>query len=261
LVVGLLAAGFLPTLLTGQLLVDMTAHTLAGERLKTTGQIYSSYPGDLVPYKYAPWFAALWIPLTFIPTAVVGALWLTTLVGSAAWLLWRAPWWLAVFAGPFVAWGAAIGNAGPLLYAVLAAAASTRAAGYAIGAVASLKAFPILLVLTLLRTHRWRDAVIACVTAVALAAPMLWFDLSGYQVSAEGPRSIFNVLGAWAWGMGAVAGCAIALWRPRWGTGGLAVVLANPRFQWYDLGYLLIEPRPVRTPRSVGRYEQDGTDT
>jgi hypothetical protein len=69
---------------------------------------------------------------------------------------------------------------------------------------------------------------------------MLLFDLSTYQVSSEGPHSINNVLGPVAWGVSAIAGLILALVRPSWRNAGLAVILANPRFQWYDLGYLLV---------------------
>jgi len=240
LVAGLLVAGLAPTLRDGHLLDDMTAYTLAADRLLHGEQIYASYPGDLVPYKYAPWFAGLWVPLTFAPEPLLGPVWLGLSLASAGWLLWRAPWWLAIIAGPFVAWGAAIGNAAPLLFAVLAVALPTRAAAVVIGAIVSLKAFPILLLIPLVVDRRWREVVLAVAVAALLAAPMLLFDLSTYQVSSEGPHSINNIFGPIAWVVSAIAGLTFALMRPSWRTAGLAVILANPRFQWYDLGYLLI---------------------
>ncbi|MGE5290667.1 MAG: hypothetical protein ACM3ML_26445, partial [Micromonosporaceae bacterium] len=142
LVGGLLLAGFLPTIRDGHLLHDMGVYTGAAQGLLHGEPIYASHPGDLAPYKYAPWFAVAWIPLTYLPQPLLGSLWLGTLVGATGWLLWRAPWWLAILAGPFVAWGAAIGNVAPLLFALLALVLPTRGAAVAIGAAASLKAFP-----------------------------------------------------------------------------------------------------------------------
>lgn len=247
LVGGLLLAGFLPTIRDGHLLHDMGVYTGAAHGLLHGEPIYASRTGDLVPYKYAPWFAVAWIPLTVLPQPVLGSLWLGTLVCATGWLLWRAPWWLAIISGPFVAWGAAIGNVAPLLFALLALVLPTRGAAVAIGAAASLKAFPILLVIPLLTQRRWREALAAVVVALLLVAPMLLFDLSGYQTSPEGPHSIYNLLGPVAWAVTAAAGLAIAVLRGSWRSGGLAVLLANPRFQWYDLGYLLIgHPRKVR---------------
>lgn len=244
LVAGLLLAGFTPTIRDGHLLDDMATYTQAAERIINGEAIYASYLGDLTPYKYAPWFAVLWIPLTLIPSPVLGALWLALLSTCAWWLLWRAPWWLAIIAGPFMAWGAAIGNTAPLLFALVALALPTRWAAVAIGAVASLKGFPVLLVVPLVLERRWRDVVVAMAVTLVLIAPMLLFDVSGYQVSAEGPNSINNLLGPVAWLATAAVGVAVVVTRPSWRSAGLAVILTNPRFQWYDLGYLLIgEPR------------------
>jgi Glycosyltransferase family 87 len=241
LVAGLLLAGTLPTLRDGHLLDDMANYLLAAERLVRGDQIYVA--GDL-PYRYAPWFAVLWVPLAYVPVAILGAAWLTVLLASSAWLLWRAPWWLAIIAGPFVVWGASIGNAAPLMFATLALALPTRWAAVAIGFAASLKAFPILLVIPLLIQRRWRDVVIAFAVAVVLVAPMLLFDLTEYPVSSEGPQTIYNVLGPMAWLLTAAGAFALAVLYPSWRSSGLAVMLANPRLQWYDFGYLLIgEPR------------------
>lgn len=243
LVVGLVLAGILPTLADGHILHDMTAYTQAAEHLVHGESLYASYQGDLTPYKYAPWFALLWVPLAYVPQPLLGTLWLGGSLWATSWLLWRAPWWLAIVAGPFVSWGAAVGNAAPLIFAALAGALPTRARSIVIGVAASLKAFPILLVLPLVAQRRWREAGIAIGVALLLTSPMLLFDLSSYQVGSEGPKSIFNVLGPLAWAIAAGSGVAIALLRPSWRSGGLAVLLANPRFQWYDLGYLLVGPQ------------------
>lgn len=254
LVGGLLLAGFLPTIRDGQLLHDLGVYTGAAQGLMHGEQIYASHAGDLVPYKYAPWFAVAWIPLTFLPQLLLDLLWLSVLVSATGWLLWRAPWGLAIIAGPFVAWGAAIGNVAPLLFGLLALALPTRGAAVAIGAAASLKAFPVMLVIPLIAQRRWREALLAVGVALLLVAPMLLFDLSGYQTSPEGPHSVYNLLGPIAWAVTTAAGLAIALFRPSWRSGGLAVMLTNPRFEWYDLGYLLIGQA------RRGRQDEGGAD-
>jgi Glycosyltransferase family 87 len=248
LVAGLIAAGVIPTIRDGHLLDDMANYLLAAERLLNGDPIYVS--GDPLPYRYAPWFAILWVPLTSMPAPLLGAVWLGVLLAGTAWLLWRAPWWLAIIAGPFVAWGAAIGNAAPLLFAGLALALPTRWAAAAIGVATSLKAFPILLVLPLVIERKWREVAIAIGIAVLLVAPILLFDLSDYESSPEGPQSVYNLLGPVVWLLTAAGSLALAVLRPSWRTAGLAVILTNPRFLWYDLGYLLIgEPRAAPSGR------------
>jgi hypothetical protein len=162
-------------------------------------------------------------------------LWFGALFGAGFWLLSRNPWWLVVPIGPFIGWSIVVGNVAALLFALVALALPTRYVGLAIGLAASLKAFPLLLVIPLLRQGRYAQAGLAVLVTVGLAAPMLLFDLSGYTTSPEGPRSLYNLHPA-LWAAGALVGLGLAVWK---GWGGVAVTLASPRFLFYDLGWLL----------------------
>lgn len=252
LVVGVLLAGLLPMAMSGQLLSDKAAYTGAAERLLAGETPYNAAsPIDPTAYRYAPWFALLWVPLTFLPAPLLEGLWLSVLLLCAGWLLYRAPAWMVVLVGPFVGWGVAVGNVAALLLFLIAVAIPTRWIALAIGIAASLKAFPILFIIPLVRTGRWREALVAVGVTLILVAPMLLFDLSGYTTSPEGPRSLYNLHPA-LWALGAVVGLALAVWKPSWRTGAIAVILASPRFLLYDLGWLLVQPPESPAHRRAG---------
>lgn len=138
-------------------------------------------------YRYAPWFAVAWIPLTALPRDLVLHAWsllMLACAGLAVWPLLRRPSWtsvaLAALVGQTLAETAMFGNAQPLLVAVLAWTARRRSFPAWVGVTASLKLVPLAFVLVWLPRRRWLPAAIAVGVFALLMAPMLAFDLSGY---------------------------------------------------------------------------------
>ena len=115
--------GHAASLVTGS---DMDAYWEAAERLRNGDSLYrAGIETDSDLYRYAPWFAAAWVPLTYLPkeAVLVGwmALCLAAAVASVAPLAREgiAGWAALVFLLPLQLEGAAFGNVQPLLVLLL----------------------------------------------------------------------------------------------------------------------------------------------
>lgn len=229
---------------------DTDAYWNAALRLRHGDMLYPplANPDASDTYRYAPWFAIAWIPLTFLPQAVVYVAWTAILLGSTAaglWILARrrsaAGSILAIVVGSLLIPAAASGNVQPLLLAVLAYGVERRSGPVWIALAASLKAAPILLVAVYLGRGEWRRAAVALLLTLALVAPMLAFDLSNYPTqtaAAAGPLPEWLALGLAL----AAAACAVRFGRTRYGwlSAAVAVVLAIPRWSYYQPSFLLL---------------------
>jgi hypothetical protein len=231
--------------------VDVAAYWNAAERLRNGEPLYlggASNASDL--YRYTPWFAYAWVPLTYLPRDVVTAGWVGLMVAAAILstlpLLRRGPAGLAAWAifTPLQLGGAAFGNVQPLLVLMLLWGVERRAGPLWIAIGASLKAVPLLLALVYAGRGEWRRAAVATGLSALLAAPTLLFDLSGYS-TATGPNQI-SLAGVSVFLYLPVALAAIAaaflLARGRyaWLAGSLAMVAALPRLLTYEIGFLLV---------------------
>ncbi|MEO7870233.1 MAG: glycosyltransferase 87 family protein [Candidatus Limnocylindria bacterium] len=197
-------------------------------------------------YRYAPWFAWVTVPFTFLPVQLAGALWsVMLLVGSAVALvpLVRARAWLlvALFA-PILVGISAVGNVQPILVASLIWSVERRSGSVAVGLAASLKIFPILFVAVYLGRREWGRAAAALAVAVALWAPAILYDLRGYAVEAGRAASIFAV--PVLWGLVVAAGVVLTLrlagGRFGWLAAATTVVVSLPRLFVYDVTYLMV---------------------
>jgi len=207
-------------------------------------------------YRYAPWFAWVAVPFTYLPQQLAGALWSAVLlVASAAALmpLARARAWLlvALFA-PILVGISAVGNVQSLMIAALVWGVERRGGPLAIGAAASLKIFPILVVVAYIGRGEWWRAVTAIAVAAALWAPALLHDLRGYATEAGQAAAIFAVPMLWAVVVGAGIGVTLRLARTRfaWVAAATTVALSLPRLFVYDVTYLMVgaAPTPRRPP-------------
>lgn len=231
--------------------VDMAAYWNAAERLRYGDTLYlAGAPNASDLYRYAPWFAAVWVPLTFLPREAVMVGWLGILLGAAALstvpLLWRGPAGWAAFAvfAPLQLHGAAFGNVQPLLVLVLMWGVERRTGPLWVALGASLKAVPLALALVYAGRGEWRRAALAALLAAILVGPMLLFDLSGYstepgpnQVSLAGVSQFLFVPVALA----AVAlAFALARTRYRWAGTSLAMIASLPRLLTYEISFLLV---------------------
>ena len=109
-------------------LLDMDAYWNAAVRIREGQPLYDSggrLDGESI-YRYAPWFAYAWVPLTYLPKALVGGAWASVLaVASIACVLpamkTRHPFGIAfgVLCIALLAWQTAYGNVHALLVAAL----------------------------------------------------------------------------------------------------------------------------------------------
>jgi len=233
-------------------LSDATAYWNAALRLRDGDLLYplvTNVDGPEV-YRYAPWFAWVAVPVTFLPLQLAGVLWsvvlllasavaLVPLASARAWLL------VALFA-PTLVGISAVGNVQPLLVAALVWGVRGRGGPLAIGAAASLKIFPILFAAVYLGRGQWVRAALSVAVAGALWAPALLYDLSGYVTEPGQAESIIAVPMLWAVVVGAGIGLTLRLARTRfaWLTAATTVAVSLPRLLLYDVTYLMVGAVP-----------------
>lgn len=230
---------------------DVAAYWEAAERLRSGEPLYAAGAANAPDlYRYAPWFAAAWIPFTFLPRDAVTAAWVGLMLAAALVSivpLLRAgpPGWaaLAIFA-PTQLEGAIYGNVQPLLVLMLLRGVERRSGPLWIALGASLKAVPLVLAIVYAGRGEWGRAALTLGLTVVLVAPTLLFDLSGYSINV-GPRQE-SLAGVSAFLFVPVAGAAVvAVWllartRFAWLAGGLAMILTLPRYLDYQIGFLLV---------------------
>jgi hypothetical protein len=238
---------------------DVSAYWNAAERLRAGEPLYAAgatNASDL--YRYAPWFAAAWIPVTYLDRAAVTAAWVGLMIGAALVsslpLLRRGPAGWAAFAifAPLQLQAAVFGNVQPLLVLVLMWGVERRAGPLWIALSASLKAVPLLLALVYAGRGEWRRAGLSLGLTALLVAPAFLFDLSAYP-TASGPNQMsLAAVSVWLWLPVAAAaiGATVMVARTRfaWPAGSLAMIAALPRLLDYEIGFLLIglAQRPAR---------------
>lgn len=241
-------------------LSDAGAYWEAANRLRAGGELYPVVAdveaSDV--YRYAPWFAWLTVPFTFLPVQVAGALWSLVLVAAsvvAVVPLARAGGWLQVgFFFPILVGISAVGNVHALMVAWLVWGVERRSGPLWIALAASLKAVPLLLALVYLGRRQWWRAAATLLLAALLVAPALAYDLTGYVTSTGQAGMLVDM--PVLFGAVVVGACATTLWlacgRYRWLAAATTVLLATPRFFVYDVTYLLVgsPARPTEAARS-----------
>jgi hypothetical protein len=244
----------------GLIWTDGKAYWLAAERLRAGEELYSATISQDAAevYRYAPWFAYAWIPLTYLPEELVVAGWTIAMV--TAWLFpvsaflgmgWRERA-IAFLAAPPLLVAALGGNVQPAVIALLFAGLERRWGPGAIGVAASLKLFPILFVAVYVARRRW----VAAATAVGLGGflwlPALTSEVRHYPVEVGGAFSLLAISP-----LVFVAAIAVAVgWSLRsasWTAASAAVIVGSAvRFIPYQLGYLLCSrPLPVEPAADV----------
>jgi len=234
---------------------DVDAYLSAAHRLRDGLPLYA---GNLDPdsyrvFRYAPWFAWLWVPLSYLPRDPVAWSWgalLAVASGSILVGLARlrrpAAWALAFLIAPWLLSLVQVGNIQPIVAATLAFGISRRGGPLWVGMSASLKAVPILFVLPYVARQEWRRVVVSGVVAAVLLAPMLLTDLSGYTTDPGRSFSVYYYVSPTAWAIAAVASTGLALvlaWRRSpyvWVATALAVMLVPPRSHITYATYLVI---------------------
>jgi hypothetical protein len=232
---------------TAWTLSDAGAYWEAAHRLRDGGELYPAVAdveaSDV--YRYAPWFAWLAVPFTYLPQAVAGGIWSAILVAAsvlAVGPLGRHGAWVAIaFFFPILIGISAVGNVQALIVAALVWGVERRSGPLWIALSASLKFVPILLVLVYLGRREWWRAAAAVAITVALVAPALLYDLSGYVTTTGEAGGLIEVpvLFALAVGAAMVATLVLARGRHAWLAAAASAVVATPRLFVYDVTYVL----------------------
>ena len=248
-------------------LSDMNAYWEAGLRLRMGEPLFppvSDVHASEV-YRYSPWFAWLWAPVTVLPRELVNLAWSVILVAASvvavAPLARRGAWVAVALFLPILIGISAIGNAHALLIAALVLGLERRSGPLWIGVAASVKLFPIILVLTYLgRGEWWRAGATVAITAVLLS-PYLLYDLSNYVTSPGGGGLLWDVPIAYAAAVSVAFGASLYLAHTRWGwlASSAAVVIAIPRSFLYDVSWVMVgtAAAPVREDGTNGPFTRD----
>jgi hypothetical protein len=237
--------------LTDWNLVDMNVYWDAAQRLRTGGSLYADGANTFHAYRYAPWFAFAWVPLTYLPKALVGFAWSAVLLLASAAVLWplirrrsTPALLLLVMMLPLLVPMATGGNVQPLMVAALLYGAPRRSGPIWVGVAASLKVAPILFVLVYLGRREWTNAALTMFVAAALLAPALLMGLSPTTVDA-GPVAALPAISPVLYVAVAVATALVALLvsakSRKYGpiASATATVIALPRLFLSDVTTLL----------------------
>jgi len=234
---------------------DINAYWLAAERLKHGEPLYlgSLDPDSYRVFRYAPWFAWLWVPLTYLPRTLVDWAWAAILAGASIAILVAlirlrsaAAWALAFVITPWLLSLIQVGNIQPLVVAALAFGISRRSGPVWIALTASLKFVPLAYVLIYLARRQIRRAAIAVVLTGVFLLPLLLYDLSGYSTEPGRSVSFYYYVSPLAWVFTAAGSTAIAVWLALrrspyvWVATAVAVGLLAPRTHETYATYLVI---------------------
>ena len=243
---------------------DVAAYWGAAERVRTGEPLYVAgvaNASDL--YRYAPWFAYAWVPLTFLPRDLVTSAWvglmLAAAIASTLPLLRHGLTGTAGFAlfAPLQVQGAIFGNVQPLLVLMLLWGVERRSGPLWIAVGASLKAVPLLLALVYAGRGEWLRAGLAFLLTLILVAPALLFDLSGYSTQpGPGNMGLISVSSFLYLAVALVAAILafVAAWsRYPWLIGSLAMIAALPRMLTYEISFLVVGLAGVSPAKAAAR--------
>lgn len=233
---------------------DIGAYWNAALRLREGGPLYPAVAdvnaSDV--YRYAPWFAYSWIPLTHLPRWLVDAGWSVALVAASIAVIvpalrtrHRAAIVFTAIVGSFLFLIASRGNVQPLMVAALAFGVERRSGPLWIAICASLKATPVLYAIVYAARGEWRRFFVTIGLTAMLVVPMAFFDLGGYTTDPGFSDSLYFVspLLFWIVAVISVTVATYVAWRHRpwaWLAMSVAVLLCLPRYFPYELTFLFV---------------------
>jgi hypothetical protein len=216
-------------------------------------------------FRYAPWFAVVWIPLTLLPRDMALHAWSLAMLGCAAaaiWPLLSRPTWgrvaLAALIVQTLAETAMFGNAHPLVVAILVWTAGRRSFPAWVGVAASLKLVPLAFAVVWAGRQQWVRAAIALGVATLLLAPMLLFDLTSYPTDpGTGLLSLYAASPA-LWAALALGCLGATIWLAThgspyaWVAAAVLMFLGPPRVVTSYLGFLLVAVQIIDHEAAAG---------
>jgi len=223
---------------------DVRAYWDAALRVREGLPLYGGAddPNSYAVFRYAPWFAWMWVPLTYLPRQAAELLWGGILAASSLAVLvalvrlrTAVAVALAVLLLPMFFSLVQVGNVQPLLVAALAFGVSRRSGPLWIAAAASIKATPILYSLVYVARREWTRVAITLVATVILLAPLLVADVASYQTDPGASFSLWYYVSPLAWAVAAGGSVLLAAWLAWrrsdwvWVATSVAVGLCAPR--------------------------------
>ena len=247
LAIGLLFAFALANLLLqsgGWGFEDVGAYWEAAFRLRDGLPLYGgpTDPDSYRVFRYAPWFAYLWVPLTYLPRQAAELIWAVALGIASIAVLWglvrlrtAATLALALALAPMFLSLVQVGNVQPLVVAMLAFGISGRSGPLWVALAASVKAVPILYLLVYAARRQWWRVAAALVLALLLVLPVLLTGASGYMTNPGRSFSLYYYVSPLAWAVVGAVAMALAAWLAWhrspfvWVATSVAVMLVAPR--------------------------------
>jgi hypothetical protein len=237
---------------------DGLEYRQAAERLRDHGQLYVAAEVGERSYRYAPWFAYLWMAVPFPDAVWIGAM---TVCAVLAVIPIATTGWLGIALGalvfPYLLIAAMGGHVQPALIAALAWGLGTRWGPIVIAVVASLKLTPIVYVAVFVARRQWVKAAVTVALTAALVAPMLLFDLTDFPAETTGSWGLFE----WSpvlWVIVVGVTTTYVVIRPSWLAASVLATLTIPKFVYYDVAYLVTGPRADQLERDPGTVGREG---
>ena len=230
---------------------DMDVYLAAATRLREGDPLYVAGDVAVNSYWYAPWYAALWIPLTYLPREIVAIGWsliLLTATAMVTWLLAREGGTAAILAllvGPPLFAVSAGGNVQALLVLSLLYGIDRRSGPVWIALAASLRATPILFVAVYAARREWGRFWLTLGITALLVAPMLWYDPATLVSGVAGREPGLLAVSPWLFLVGvavSVGAVAVLAWRRSPYTiiaAAAGTIVASPKLFAYDTAALL----------------------
>jgi len=228
-------------------LLDMSAYHDAAMRIRSGEVVYGGDVHLNSAYRYAPWFAYAWVPLTYLPESFLRVGWsaLLLLGGAAAvWpLLRRTKASILLFAlfAPLMFGTASGGNVQPLMIGALVLGLSTRWGWVAVGFAASLKLIPLAFCAVFIAERRWWQVAGALLLTATLWMPVIWMPIEPITFETGLARLLPTPLWVVVPALGATVALGFAARRSRYTAhaSAVAAILALPRLFVYEIAILL----------------------
>ena len=224
---------------------DVGAYWEAAFRLRDGLPLYGgpADPDSYRVFRYAPWFAYLWVPLTYLPRQAAELIWAAGLGAASLAVLWAllrlrtaATLALALALAPMFLSLVQVGNVQPLVVAMLAFGISRRSGPLWIALAASVKAVPILYLLVYAARRQWARMAVAVASTALLVLPVLLTGAAGLHRPIPGRSfSLYYYVSPVAWAVAGAAATAAAAWLAWrrspfvWVATSVAVMLVAPR--------------------------------
>lgn len=233
---------------------DMEVYLAAARRLREGQPLYAlgddPLAWDIVvkSYWYAPWFAAVWVPLTFLPRDIVAVGWSAVLVAATFAVVWllardtRLGGVLALLVGPPLLAVSAGGNVQSLMVLALLIGIHRPWGPIAVAAAASMKFTPILMVAAYAARKEWLKAGVAVGISAVLVVPGLLMGITRAGVQSDSAPSLLGVSPI-LYGVVVAVAALVALRVPTRHAAvaaATAAVLALPRLFVYDVTLIAV---------------------